>query len=148
MGTLARCYRAGAQTALALKVLSPASPVRGRDGNQLFLLVSVSPGAQPFLEQIENSAEALQDYGISVAKVNGDEEQDRVFLQGFLRGGQSLCPSTLGTDSSGTSQESRCWQTRASHFITESQNHRMVGVGRDLCGSSSPIFLSKQGHLQ
>jgi len=22
--------------------------------------------------------------------------------------------------------------------ITESQNHRMVGVGRDLCGSSSP----------
>jgi len=26
--------------------------------------------------------------------------------------------------------------------ITESQNHRMVGVGRDLCGSSSP----KQGH--
>jgi len=24
--------------------------------------------------------------------------------------------------------------------ITESQNHRMVGVGRDLCGSSSPTF--------
>jgi len=32
--------------------------------------------------------------------------------------------------------------------ITESQNHRMVGVGRDLCGSSSPTFLPKQGHLQ
>uniref|UniRef100_A0A8D0FIR6 Thioredoxin domain containing 16 n=1 Tax=Strix occidentalis caurina TaxID=311401 RepID=A0A8D0FIR6_STROC len=30
---------------------------------------NVSPGAQPFLEQIENSAEALQDYGISVVKV-------------------------------------------------------------------------------
>lgn len=43
--------------------------------------VSVSPGAQPFLEQIENSAEALQDYGISVVKVNGDEEQDRLFLK-------------------------------------------------------------------
>lgn len=43
--------------------------------------VSVSPGAQPFLEQIENSAEALQDYGISVVKVNGDEEWDRLFLQ-------------------------------------------------------------------
>ena len=28
--------------------------------------------------------------------------------------------------------------------ITESQNYRMVGAGRDLCGSSSP----KQGHLQ
>ncbi|NXI50601.1 TXD16 protein, partial [Chloroceryle aenea] len=30
----------------------------------------VFPGAQPFLEQIENSAEALQDYGVSVVKVN------------------------------------------------------------------------------
>ena len=27
-----------------------------------------------------------------------------------------------------------------------SQNHRMVGVGRDLCGSSSPTLLPKQGH--
>jgi len=26
--------------------------------------------------------------------------------------------------------------------------HRMVGVGRDLCGSSSPTLLPKQGHLQ
>ena len=34
------------------------------------------------------------------------------------------------------------------HRITESQNHRMVGVGRDLCGSSSPTLLPKQGHLQ
>ena len=32
--------------------------------------------------------------------------------------------------------------------FTESQNHRMVGVGRDLCGSSSPTLLPKQGHLQ
>jgi len=29
-----------------------------------------------------------------------------------------------------------------------SQNHRMVGIGRDLCGSSSPTLLPKQGHLQ
>jgi len=28
-----------------------------------------------------------------------------------------------------------------------SQNHRMVGVGRDLCGSSSPTPLPRQGHL-
>jgi len=28
------------------------------------------------------------------------------------------------------------------------QNHRMVGVGRDLCGSCSPTLLPKQGHLQ
>ncbi|KAJ7422825.1 Thioredoxin domain-containing protein 16 [Willisornis vidua] len=33
-----------------------------------------SPGAQPFLEQIESSAEALQDYGISVVKVNCPKE--------------------------------------------------------------------------
>jgi len=31
---------------------------------------------------------------------------------------------------------------------TESQNHRMFRVGRDLCGSSSPTPLLKQGHLQ
>jgi len=29
-----------------------------------------------------------------------------------------------------------------------SQNHRIVGAGRDLCGSSSPTLLPKQGHLQ
>ena len=29
-----------------------------------------------------------------------------------------------------------------------SQNPRMVGVGRDLCGSPSPTLLPKQGHLQ
>jgi len=33
-------------------------------------------------------------------------------------------------------------------LITESQNHRMVGVGRDLCGSSSPTPLQKQVHLE
>jgi len=31
---------------------------------------------------------------------------------------------------------------------TESQNHSMVGVGRDLCGSSSPTPLPKQDLLQ
>ncbi|NXK38384.1 TXD16 protein, partial [Piprites chloris] len=35
-----------------------------------FFTPHVSAGAQPFLEQIESSAEALQDYGISVVKVN------------------------------------------------------------------------------
>ena len=32
--------------------------------------------------------------------------------------------------------------------MAESQNHRVVGVGRDLCGSSRPTPLPKQGHLQ
>jgi len=32
--------------------------------------------------------------------------------------------------------------------VIEPQNHRTAGVGRDLCGSSSPTLLPKQGHLQ
>jgi len=36
----------------------------------------------------------------------------------------------------------------ADHRITESQNHRMVGVGIDLCRSPSPTPLPEQGHLQ
>jgi len=32
--------------------------------------------------------------------------------------------------------------------ITAPQNHRMFGVVRDLCGSSSPTPLTKQGHLE
>jgi len=35
---------------------------------------------------------------------------------------------------------SRQWHT------DKSQNHRMVAAGRDLCGSSSPTLLLKQGH--
>jgi len=31
-------------------------------------------------------------------------------------------------------------------FAVISQNHSMVGVGRDLCGSSGPTLLPKQGH--
>jgi len=38
--------------------------------------------------------------------------------------------------------------TQTTWFITESQNHRMFGFGKDLCGSSSPTLLPKQGHLQ
>jgi len=32
--------------------------------------------------------------------------------------------------------------------VTESQNHRMLGVRRDLCGSSRPTPLPKQNHLE
>jgi len=35
----------------------------------------------------------------------------------------------------------------AVHFI-EAQKHRMVGVGRDLWGSSDPTHLPKQGQLE
>jgi len=34
------------------------------------------------------------------------------------------------------------------HRITESQNHRMAGVGRDLCGSPSSTPPPKKGNLQ
>ena len=34
------------------------------------------------------------------------------------------------------------------YSLTESQNHRMFGVRRDLCGSSTPSPLLKQGHLK
>ena len=39
-------------------------------------------------------------------------------------------------------------QTAGLCIFNKSQNHRMFGVGRDLCGSSSPTPLPKQGHLQ
>ena len=39
-------------------------------------------------------------------------------------------------------------RVRQTQVAIESQNHRIVGVGRDLCGSSSPTLLPKQGHLQ
>jgi len=40
-------------------------------------------------------------------------------------------------------RSSRSLQVRS--FFTESQNQRMVAVGRDLCGSSSPTLLLKAG---
>ena len=41
-----------------------------------------------------------------------------------------------------------CTTNKSSEFmrIHQSQNHRKLGVGRDLCGSSSPRTLPKQGH--
>ncbi|NWR91645.1 TXD16 protein, partial [Furnarius figulus] len=56
---------------------SPQSYFSGLEAGRAslaFFTHHVSPGAQPFLEQIESSAEALQDYGISVVKVNCPKE--------------------------------------------------------------------------
>ena len=40
------------------------------------------------------------------------------------------------------------WEEKKKKFLVEvSQSNRMVGVGRYLCGSSSPTPLLKQGHL-
>lgn len=70
------------QAFVLLPVISFVSEVPGRGWKQgEVFCVSASPGAQPFLEQIENSAEALQDYGISVVKVHEHEEWDKLFLE-------------------------------------------------------------------
>ncbi|KAM9291133.1 LOW QUALITY PROTEIN: thioredoxin domain-containing protein 16 [Morus bassanus] len=64
-------------SARLLQELSPQeyfSSLQAGRASLAYFSHNVSPGAQPFLEQIENSAEALQDYGISVVKVNCPKE--------------------------------------------------------------------------
>ena len=58
-----------------------------------------------------------------------------IFLRKYLRTRLKFYHSITG--------EKRC-----ALEITESQNHRMLGVGRGLWGSCSPTPLQKQGHLQ
>ena len=57
--------------------------------------------------------------------------------------GCSAVPGSAGRSPSDTQWVSHLCLSLQNH--TESQN---VGVGRDLCGSSSPTLLPKQGHLQ
>ncbi|NXC20521.1 TXD16 protein, partial [Corythaeola cristata] len=60
-----------------LQALSPQeyfSSLQAGRASLAYFSHKASPGAQPFLEQIENSAKALQDYGISVVKVNCPKE--------------------------------------------------------------------------
>ncbi|NXJ71308.1 TXD16 protein, partial [Rostratula benghalensis] len=62
---------------MLLQELSPQeyfSSLQAGRASLAYFSHQASPGAQPFLEQIENSAEALQDYGISVVKVNCPQE--------------------------------------------------------------------------
>ncbi|XP_062474478.1 thioredoxin domain-containing protein 16 isoform X1 [Pezoporus occidentalis] len=64
-------------SARVLQELSPQryfSALQAGRASLAYFSHNVSPGAQPFLQQIENSAEALQDYGISVVKVNCPKE--------------------------------------------------------------------------
>ncbi|XP_042724185.1 thioredoxin domain-containing protein 16 isoform X1 [Lagopus leucura] len=64
-------------SASLLQELSPHEYFSGLQASKASLAYfshTVSPGAQPFLEQIENSVEALHDYGISVVKVKCSKE--------------------------------------------------------------------------
>lgn len=64
-------------SASLVQELSPHEYFSGLQANKASLAYfsrTVSPGAQPFLEQIENSVEALHDYGISVVKVKCPKE--------------------------------------------------------------------------
>ncbi|NXC46388.1 TXD16 protein, partial [Penelope pileata] len=64
-------------SASLLQELSPQeyfSSLQAGKASLAYFSHNVPPGAQPFLEQIESSAEALQDYGISVVKVNCPKE--------------------------------------------------------------------------
>ncbi|OXB64071.1 hypothetical protein ASZ78_001691 [Callipepla squamata] len=64
-------------SASLLQELSPHeyfSSLQASKASLAYFLHNVSPGAQPFLEQIENSVEALHDYGISVVKVKCPKE--------------------------------------------------------------------------
>jgi len=63
-------------------------------------------------------------------------------LCGSISAGQCMVES----DDLGKSGKVR--EEKEKNSKKESQNQRMVGVGRDLCGSSSPTLLPKQGHLQ
>jgi len=73
-----------------------------------------------------------------------------VHLQEGPEGGSrevEACQSDVGAGEGCGTDRLITWHAQDNQ-ITESQNHRMVGVGRDLCGSSGPSPLPKQGHLE
>jgi len=88
-----------------------------------------------------------------------------VYLSPLQRGipqNRQLCPEVLGgskeaqESTSPLLQPAPCQphqpcsprQRAAGGDTALRSSHRMVGIGRDLCGSSSPTPLLKQGHLQ
>ncbi|KAM6945711.1 thioredoxin domain-containing protein 16 [Aplochiton taeniatus] len=78
-----------------------------QSGNTLFVYFGqqINPTIQLFLDQLEKSAEALQDYGISVATVNCSKEMVTKFCKGdklmtkayLFRGGEVLKSFDLDT---------------------------------------------------
>jgi len=75
--------------------------------------------------------------------------EDLIALFNYLKGVFSKVSVSLSSQAaSGRTRANSVNLYQGRFRITESQNHRMVEVGRDLCGSSSPTPLPKQGHLQ
>ena len=72
----------------------------------------------------------------------------RFFLVPVLRYEQKGFHALYSEHEKKNRDTSSCVTELNESLFTESQNNRMVGVGRDLCGSSSPTLLPKQGHLQ
>ncbi|NXI90767.1 TXD16 protein, partial [Psophia crepitans] len=87
-------------SASLLQELSPQeyfSTLQAGRASLAYFSHSGSPGAQPFLEQIGNSAEVLQDYGVSVVKVNCPKEdvsrycgKENAFRKAYLFRGNML----------------------------------------------------------
>jgi len=59
-----------------------------------------------------------------------------------------VIPNAVGHALSVPARRTHELDRQTKHRLGEQQNHRIVGVGRDLCGSPSPTLLPKQGHLQ
>ena len=75
-----------------------------------------------------------------------DQGADGITRPTLLPG--SRCPLQEGKLPQGPHSDAPAARLWGRHHHRITQNHRMVGVGRDLCGSSSPTLLPKKGHLQ
>ena len=76
-----------------------------------------------------------------------EQEAHERSCEGHQLAGHSLSPDRA-VHHHNTCSGSEAATGTATQRLSPSQNHRMVGAGRDLCGSSSPTPPPKQGHLQ
>ena len=118
-------------------------PTQGSHGCRQPVLRGLAPRGQGSLEQERRWKQYLEDERIALFLQNEEFmkelQRNRDFLLALERGEKRLQKPLL------------CFSDAClppAMLPVASQNHRMVGVGRDLWGSSSPALLPKQGHLQ